>query len=378
MVSVRCWTCWKGRFWDNQPWSRGLEGANRTWSFSRIAAVPMMPEASKVSIEWSRCYCRTSANTSSGVRCGIAYVKRLETGAVLIEGLVVVLDELLWYRDQPRFATGSAPQTGMPAVHGAQRLARYVLPTSSKASHSQSRRTRPKRGRYNIHILMVWGCCSTGETVKGGVWVAGECAGASRRVFWWVVGRCLGTVKGSHALLAFDALRWWGSAKAPAPTLLRPPCLILFLRCPSAVRLTQLIAPLDIATSRFMRRTRRGPLKCAPTRLDVPMVCTSLLYSPSHYDDKTIITSESTMTVWCQTYQAQQADLHSTHSTYCIEPIHTLTRYFADIYALSESASYESVPIRQYIQFRITYFHCCNLSHSNIHERVEHVQRLPS
>jgi hypothetical protein len=59
------------------------------------------------------------------------------------------------------------------------------------------------------------------------------------------------------------------------------------------------------------------------------------------------------MTVWCQTYQAQQADLHSTPSTHCIEPIHTLTRYFADIYALSEFASYESVPIRQYIQFRI-------------------------
>ena len=66
----------------------------------------MMPEASNVSIEWSRCCCRTSANVSSGVRCGIAYVKRLETGAVLIEGLVVVLDELLWDRDQPRFATG--------------------------------------------------------------------------------------------------------------------------------------------------------------------------------------------------------------------------------------------------------------------------------
>jgi hypothetical protein len=196
MVSVRCWTCWKGRFLDNQPWSRGLEGANRTWSFSRIAAVPMMPEASKVSIEWSRCYCRTSANMSSGVRCGIAYVKRLETGAVLIEGLVVVLDELLWYRDQPRFATGSAPQTEMPAVHGAQRLARYVLPTSSKASHSQSRRTRPKRGRYNIHILMVWGCCSTGETVKRwclGRWRVrgGEQAGVLVGS-WALFGRCQG------------------------------------------------------------------------------------------------------------------------------------------------------------------------------------------
>jgi hypothetical protein len=102
---------------------------------------------------------------SLGARCGIAYVKRLETGAVLIEGLVVVLDELLWDTDQPRLVIDGAPQTGMPAVHGAQDLAGYVLPTSSKAPQSQYWRTQPKRGRY-IHILMVWGGCFGGETVK--------------------------------------------------------------------------------------------------------------------------------------------------------------------------------------------------------------------
>lgn len=49
-VSVRCWTCWKGKFCENQP-SPPSGWDISTWSFSTIAAAPRMPEASNVSME---------------------------------------------------------------------------------------------------------------------------------------------------------------------------------------------------------------------------------------------------------------------------------------------------------------------------------------
>jgi hypothetical protein len=59
-----------------------------------MAADPWVPCASKVSIEVSLCsYCQLTAISCAHTR--IAYVERGETGAVLIEGLVVELDELL-------------------------------------------------------------------------------------------------------------------------------------------------------------------------------------------------------------------------------------------------------------------------------------------
>jgi hypothetical protein len=59
-----------------------------------MAADPWVPCASKVSIEVSFCSCcQLTAIFCAHTRA--AYVERGETGAVLIEGLVVELDELL-------------------------------------------------------------------------------------------------------------------------------------------------------------------------------------------------------------------------------------------------------------------------------------------
>ncbi len=63
-----------------------------------------------------------------------AYVKWGESSAVLIEGLVVVLDELLCDADQPRFKIGRT--IGRDSWRSG--LVVYILPTSSKACRSQS------------------------------------------------------------------------------------------------------------------------------------------------------------------------------------------------------------------------------------------------
>jgi hypothetical protein len=58
-----------------------------------MAATPITPPASNVSIEWSRCH-KMSANHIPRIMCS-TYVESAELGAVAIELLVVVADELL-------------------------------------------------------------------------------------------------------------------------------------------------------------------------------------------------------------------------------------------------------------------------------------------
>jgi hypothetical protein len=133
------------------------------------------------------------------------------------------------------------------------------------------------------------------------------------------VGRCLGTVKG--CLACWSSMRFVGGAvPRPAPTLLRPPAssLFFFNAFPSSV--LHHISPLDAATSRLMRRIKRG---CLPDSISHWYV--HLLSSSQQYDDKTTITSESTMTVKLKIIQAQQADLHSIYFTHCNKCFHTLT-----------------------------------------------------
>ena len=94
LVSTRCWTFWKGRFWGLcQAFSSHSEHGVLTCSFSTMFAVPWNGACSKVSMDCSRLslyqYRSTSFNATT-------HIEGSQLCAIGIEGLVVVIDELVY------------------------------------------------------------------------------------------------------------------------------------------------------------------------------------------------------------------------------------------------------------------------------------------
>jgi hypothetical protein len=107
---------------------------SRTWSFSTIAAVPSVPCASNVSMEWSRCCLCMSLYSVAMVF--VTYVERRKVCAVAVELRIVELDELLCERGQSQ-----SKLRGMRWEAGSD-----ILPTASKAARTVSRMAHIWRG----------------------------------------------------------------------------------------------------------------------------------------------------------------------------------------------------------------------------------------